>query len=333
MLLKYFFTFSLFLFVIGCASPTTESLATTSQTVNVVLQPTHENKWIGNGISYAPYRDGESPQEGSITSKENILEDLALIANNWQLIRLYGTGQSAERILQVIVENNLPIKVMQGAWVSGLQTQQQNDTEVAEMIRLANAYPDVIVAVNVGNEILVDWSAHKMRDINQVIAYVRQTRQAIKQPVTVNDDYNFWNKPAAKQLVKEVDFIGLHAYAFWNNITLDDSLEWTKGIYQDIQKRFPTKQLVMGESGWPTSRIYNDGSYEGSLIGKASVENLATFFKAYNEWINDESIVSFYFEAFDEKWKGGFDGLNPDAKAEKHWGVYYSNRQPKIELP
>ncbi|MBN2866031.1 MAG: hypothetical protein JXK16_08495 [Thiotrichales bacterium] len=304
-----------------------------ANSVTPVLNPEIDGAWIGNGISYAPYRDGESPVMGSVTSKENILEDLKLIAKNWQLIRLYGTGQASERILQVITEHKLPIKVMQGAWISGLQTQQQNDAEVAEVIRLANAYPEVVVAVNVGNEILVDWSAHKMRDINQVIAYVRQTRQAIKQPVTVNDDYNFWNKPSAQQLAKEVDFIGLHAYAFWNNITLDKSLSWTQGIYEDIQQRFPTMQLVMGESGWPTSRIYNDGSYEGSLIGEASVPNLKTFFDQYNDWINQEKIVSFYFEAFDEKWKGGFDGANPDDKAEKHWGVYYSNRQPKIELP
>jgi exo-beta-1,3-glucanase (GH17 family) len=38
--------------------------------------------------------------------------------------------------------------------------------------------------------------------------------------------------------------------------------------------------------------------------------------------------VSFYFEAFDEKWKGGDD--KPDGIAEKNWGIYRSDRTAKM---
>jgi exo-beta-1,3-glucanase (GH17 family) len=38
--------------------------------------------------------------------------------------------------------------------------------------------------------------------------------------------------------------------------------------------------------------------------------------------------VSFYFEAFDEKWKGGDD--QPGGIAEKNWGIYNSDRTPKM---
>lgn len=300
---------------------------------NTIFAPSIGGNWIGNGISYSSYRDGESPDKTSLTPKENILEDLKIVSKHWNLIRLYDTSQNSRRVLEVIHENNLKIKVMQGAWISGKQTQQQNDTEVSRVIKLANTYPDIIVAVNLGNEIFVDWSDHKVNDFKPIVDYIRQTKKSIKQPVTVNDDYNFWNKPAAKKIAKEIDFIGLHAYAFWNNKTLKESLKWTQGIFKDIQSRYPNKQIVLGETGWPTSRIYNDGSYEGGLIGKANVANLGKFFTQYNEWINKEKIVSFYFEAFDENWKGGHDGVNAEAKAEKHWGVYYSNRKPKITLP
>ena len=34
------------------------------------------------------------------------------------------------------------------------------------------------------------------------------------------------------------------------------------------------------------------------------------------------------FEAFDEEWKGSGSGKNP-LEAEKHWGVFDENRQPK----
>jgi exo-beta-1,3-glucanase (GH17 family) len=220
---------------------------------------------------------------------------------------------------------------MQGAWISGHFTDQQNQQQVDKVIEMANSFPDIVVAVNVGNEIFVDWSWHKVKDMDKVIGYIRQVRHSIKQPVTVNDDYNFWNKPHAARIAAEVDFIGLHAYAFWNNKTLAESMDWTKAIYDDIQQRFPQHVIAYTETGWPTSRVYDD-SYEGGLIGKAGEKEQQLFFQQYNKWVDANKVVSLYFSAFDENWKGGFDGENPMDKAEKHWGVYRADRTPKMLL-
>jgi exo-beta-1,3-glucanase (GH17 family) len=57
------------------------------------------------------------------------------------------------------------------------------------------------------------------------VGYIRQVRASIRQPVTVSNDYNCWNKPQAKQIADEVYFIGLHAYAFWNNNTLAQAVQ------------------------------------------------------------------------------------------------------------
>ena len=266
-----------------------------------VFNPKIEGVCAGNGISYGAYRDGESPDEGSLTSKANILEDLRLISNRWSLIRLYGSDRQSENILEVIEENKLPIRVMQGAWLGSNQAQDVNDAEIETLIRLANRFPDIIVAVNVGNEIFVDWSAHRIEDMKSVINYIRRVRSQIMQPVTVVDDYNFWNKPQAGDVAKEIDFIGLNAYAFWNNKLLDEAMTWTESIYRDIQARYPGHVVAFTETGWPTSRVYDDGSYEGTLTGKAGEEQQCRFFEQYNEWVNDNGVISFYFEAFDEK--------------------------------
>lgn len=296
--------------------------------INLML----DGKWIGNGISYSAYRDGEGPDKGSLTDKKYILEDFNLLLPRWQFIRNYGAGQQERHMLEVIRDNNLPIRVMQGAWISGKQTPEQNDEQVANLIKLANDFPDIIVAVNVGNEIFVDWSWHKVEDMDRVIEYIREVRSKIKQPVTVNDDYNFWNKPHAAKIVAEVDFIGLHAYAFWNDKKIGESIDWTIDIYNDIQSRHPHHIIAYCETGWPTSRIWNDGSYEGGLTGVANEENQVTFFEGYNAWVDENKIISLYFQSFDEKWKGGFDGENPMDKAEKHWGVFFSDRTPKQVL-
>ena len=306
-----------------------ESMSAGTQTTLVKrdFNPTLDGKWIGNGISYGAYRDGEAP--GDLTSKAHILEDLQIIAKRWNLIRLYGSGQQSRNILEVIRDNKLPIRVMQGAWLDAHKPAAENDAQVEGAIQLANQFPDIVVAVNVGNEIFVDWSAHRITDMGKVIDYIREVRARVKQPVTVNDDYNFWNKESSYRIAAEIDFIGLHAYAFWTNKTIDESMVWTKSIYDDIQRRHPDHLIAYCETGWPTSRIYGDGSYEGGLIGKAGEDQQKIFFDQYDAWVNEKRIVSLYFEAFDETWKGGFDGPNPLDKAEKHWGLYFTDRSPK----
>jgi len=305
-----------------------KALANVTQ-VKREFSPTLDGKWIGNGISYGAYRDGEGPDKGSLTSKENILEDLQMLSKRWNLIRLYSSGKQSQNILEVIRDNKLPIRVMQGAWVSGHHTQEQDDAQLEQLIELANGFPEIIVAVNVGNEIFVDWSGHKIEDMDKVIGYLRHVRSKITQPVTVNDDYNFWNKERARKIANEVDFIGLHAYAFWNNKPLEQAMSWTDAIYRDIQKRYPDHLIAYCETGWPTSRIYDTTSYEGKLIGKAGEDEQKIFFDQYDAWVNGNRVISLYFEAFDENWKGGFDGENPMDKAEKHWGVYKADRKPK----
>jgi exo-beta-1,3-glucanase (GH17 family) len=44
------------------------------------------------------------------------------------------------------------------------------------------------------------------------------------------------------------------------------------------------------------------------------------------DWSKKMNITTFFFEAFDEDWKG--DTANP-LGAEKHWGLYFIDRTPK----
>jgi len=318
----------------ACGSSTPETgidIAESHAVTKRPFAPMLDGKWIGNGISYGAYRDGEAPGE-ALTSKEHILEDLRILAQGWNLIRLYGADEQSRNILEVIEEHDLPIRVMQGIWLDAHKTEQENDEQVRLAIELANRFSDIIIAVNVGNEIFVDWSYHRIDDMDGVIEKIRQVRENIPQPVTVADDYNFWNKPQARRVADELDFICLHAYAFWNDKTLDVAMEWTESIYRDIQSRHPEHRIAYCETGWPTSRVYGDGSHEGGLIGKAGEPEQEVFFNQYDPWVDRNEVVSFYFTSFDEKWKGGFDGANPMDKAEKHWGLYYSDRTPKQVL-
>jgi exo-beta-1,3-glucanase (GH17 family) len=46
------------------------------------------------------------------------------------------------------------------------------------------------------------------------------------------------------------------------------------------------------------------------------------------EWSEAEDIPVFFFEAFDESWKGSQEPLEP----EKHWGLFKIDRTPKLAV-
>jgi exo-beta-1,3-glucanase (GH17 family) len=45
-------------------------------------------------------------------------------------------------------------------------------------------------------------------------------------------------------------------------------------------------------------------------------------------WARESGTTTFFFEAFDENWKGGD---HPD-EVEKHWGLFRADRTPKPAL-
>jgi exo-beta-1,3-glucanase (GH17 family) len=306
-----------------------------SSNIKKVFEPRINDRWIGIGISYGSYRDGESPSKSSVSSEKDILQDMMLLtANNaisWNLIRMYAADAASEQVLKTIKKHNLPVKVMQGAWLSSTQTDEENEQQISEVIRLANEYQDIVVTVNLGNEIFVDWSAHKLKvsDYPKYLGWVKKVKAQTQVPVTLADDYNFWNKPWSQEIAQALDYIVLHAYAMWNSQTLENALPWTEKTFHDIQTLHPSKQIVLGESGWATSAVTSNGD-ESLIIGEASESAQKVFYDAYRQWLVDNHIVSYYFEAFDEKWKGGED--KPDGIAEKNWGVFRSDRTPKTAL-
>jgi exo-beta-1,3-glucanase (GH17 family) len=333
-IMKFFFVISLML------SFSAASLAETNMSTkadfkkheNTAFEPMLDGKWIGLGMSYGSYRDGESPHKDSVSSEEDILEDMLLLTANenisWNLIRMYAADGASEQVLKTIKKHNLPVRVMQGAWLSSTQTDEENEMQISEVIRLAKEYPEIIVTINLGNEIFVDWSAHKLdiSDIPKYLSWVKRVQNETQLPVTLADDYNFWNKPWSQEVAQAIDYIVLHAYAMWNSQPLENAVNWTEETFIAIQALHPNKQIVLGESGWTTSSMSDNGD-ERLIIGEASERAQAVFFKEYSDWLERNHIVSFYFEAFDEKWKGGED--KPDGIAEKNWGVFRSDRTPK----
>jgi len=290
-----------------------------------------------HAISYGPHRDGQEP--GILDpSREEIREDLHLLARHWKAIRVYGARGPAEDILEVIREDDLDLQVMLGAWIAVEERETDdgveydaaaragNEAEVAAAIDLANRFPDVVTTVSVGNETQVYWSWHRS-PLEVLLKYVRQVRAAVEQPVTSADDYNYWNKPESRELAAELDFLTLHAHPLWNGLQLEDAVEWTAAQLDSVRTLHPGRDWVIGETGWAT--MAHDEGEQGELIrGAFGEEEQRIFHEGIRAWAEETGTTVYFFEAFDEKWKGG---PHPH-EVEKHWGLFFSDRSPKAAM-
>lgn len=291
-----------------------------------------DGQWIGNGVSFSPYRDGQLPN-GELPGEEEILADLRLLAPYLKLLRMYDSNPVAERTLALIRCERLPLRLLLGAWIAPETSEAVRETnreQAANAIRLANEYPDIVLAVLVGNETCVSWSGHLVGPD----AWIREVRTAVAQPVSTADDYNFWNKPESHAVAAEVDFITLHGYALWNSQQLENAMTWTDEVYDSIVEMHAGVPIVFGETGWTTQyepTQIGPGS-EGTLMqGEVSVAAQLAYLRQHYAWVEERRVPTILFEAFDENWKGGGDATSPDASA-KHWGVFTANRKPKASI-
>ena len=156
-----------------------------------------------------------------------------------------------------------------------------------------------------------------MVSLESVIAYVRQVKAAIDQPVTVADNYEWWIEDGAP-LAAEVDFLGIHTYPAWEEKTIDEALPYTIENMEGVRDALPGKPMAILEAGWATTAV--------EFGDRASEAKQARYFEELRDWAEATNTTVFFFEAFDEPWKG-----NPDNPlgAEKHWGLFFEDRTPK----
>jgi exo-beta-1,3-glucanase (GH17 family) len=294
-------------------------------------------------LSYSGFRKGQHPDLGSGAvnpSEEQILEDLQiLVEHDFRLLRLYDAGENASTALRLIRKHGLPLKILLGIWLKAEISNHEgcpwldipiaddvvaentlwNEEEIRRGIGLANDYEDIVVALNVGNEVLVEWTDH-MVPLESVISYVRDVRSAVKQPVTVADNYDWWSRHGAA-LAAEVDFLGIHTYALWEEKDIEEGVPFTLANLQRVREAFPDKPYAILEAGWASL-----ASEFGERASEASEAKQQQYFAEIGRWSLENNVTVFFFEAFDEPWKG--DPADP-LGAEKHWGLFRVDRSPK----
>lgn len=293
----------------------------------------------GRAICYSGFREGQRPG-GKYPGYDEVVEDLQILGPNWKYLRMYDCDEHALSVLNVIRKENFDFKLMLGAfieaemnnfncpWDGGVYSSEAleknaelNQKKISKLIDLANEYDDIIFSLSVGNEACVEWTDHYVSE-KKVLDYARQVKAGTNQPVTFCENYVPWQLKL-KNLARELDFISIHTYPVWEYKHIDEAIEYTKENYYAVAKKYPGKPVVITEAGWATNS-------NGRGIDPENVNE--TYQKIYFEklmaWADTEKILTFFFEAFDEPWKGSPEPLEP----EKHWGLYKLDRTPKLAM-
>jgi len=290
-------------------------------------------------ICYSGYRDGQSPESGEIPSYEQVRQDLLILQGQWQSLRLYASDAHSETVLSVIKNEGMPFDVMLGAYITAevdnpecpwggvyppeqlLANKQDNKAQILRLIELANTYANIVSSVSIGNEASVSWTDH-MVTTDSLVRYARLLKGGVAQPVTFCENYVPW-LDKLRPLAEELDVISIHTYPVWEYKSIEEGLAYTIENYNAVAQAYPDKQVVITEAGWATQT--NGLGIDSHNVNQ---EFQRRYYQELMNWAEKEQVLVYYFEAFDENWKGSNDPLEP----EKHWGLYRADRTPKLAL-
>jgi exo-beta-1,3-glucanase (GH17 family)/cellulose synthase/poly-beta-1,6-N-acetylglucosamine synthase-like glycosyltransferase len=276
-----------------------------------VNQPTQEPPWnqVIPGFAFSPYQDGQSPLTQVEPELEDINRDLALLAGKTQAIRTYTVAGIFGEIPRLAKAHD--INVAMGAWLS--VDLQANAKELERMIELAERPPYNVIRLIVGNEAIL----REDLTVEQVMVYLDSIRNSTDIPVSTAEPWHVWLKNP--ELAEHVDYLAVHLLPFWEGIALDDAVDFSINTYRQLQQTFPDKPIVVTEVGWPShGRSIRDAN--------ASQANQAKFLRRFIQRAEQEGIVFYVMEAFDQPWKSDIEG-----SVGGHWGVFDSFRNPKFE--
>lgn len=267
--------------------------------------PTHKLQCA----SYTPFDKDQSPFDQPLRLRPARMDaDLALLSERFQCIRTYSmTGLEAIPALA----RKHGLKVMLGAWVNA--NPLDTDKEVELLIAAANANPDVVSAVIVGNEALL----RKEITGERLAGLIAKVKCQVSVPVTYADVWEFWLQHP--QIAPAVDFLTIHLLPYWEDEPrgIDAALAHVAEVRQVFGNRFAPKDILIGETGWPSEGRQRETA-EPSRVNEARFIRGFVALAEANGWRYN------LIEAFDQPWKRASEGA-----VGGYWGLYDADRQDK----
>ena len=260
-------------------------------------------------VSYAPFRGAQTPLSGDTfyVSADQIEEDLEQLAKVTDCVRTYSIENGLDQVPGLA--QKVGLKVMQGIWLGSNRV--KNLTQVATVVGLTKQYPNTITSVVVGNEVLLRGEM----TVNDLANTIRSVKAQVTVPVTYADVWEYWLRN--REIYDAVDFVTIHILPYWEDfpIRAKFAAAHVDSIRQQMAVAFPGKEILIGETGWPSEGRMREGALPSRTNQARVVSEILALAKKENFRVN-------LFEAYDQLWKRRLEGT-----AGGYWGLFDSVRR------
>jgi exo-beta-1,3-glucanase (GH17 family) len=256
-------------------------------------------------VSYAPFRDTQTPLlETTQIAPQQLAEDLAQLAKISDCVRTYSVDNGLDQVPALAAKVGL--KVIQGIWLGS--TRLKNLAQISTVVGLTKQYPGVITSVVVGNEVLLRGEM----TASDLAATIRSVKSQVSVPVTYADVWEYWLRN--REVYDAVDFVTIHILPYWEDLPV--RAKYAASHVDDIRKRmaiaFPGKEILIGETGWPSEGRMREGALPSRTNQARVVSEILGLAKQENFRVN-------LIEAYDQPWKRQLEGT-----VGGYWGLFDS---------
>ncbi len=253
-------------------------------------------------VSYAPFRDAQTPLVPTThIAAEQIAQDLAQLAKITDCVRTYSIENGLDQVPGLAAKVGL--KVIQGIWLGS--NRLKNLAQISTAVGLAKQYPDVITSLVVGNEVLLRGEM----TTSDLAAIIRSVKSQVTVPVTYADVWEYWLRN--REIYDAVDFVTIHILPYWEDIPV--RAKFAASHVEAIRKRmavaFPGKEILIGETGWPSEGRMREGALPSRTNQARVVSEILLLAKQEGFRVN-------LIEAYDQPWKRELEGT-----VGGYWGL------------
>ena len=269
--------------------------------INLARAPIDPNAKL-QCVSYAPFRGDQTPLvPATHVAAEQIAEDLAKLAKITDCVRTYSIENGLDQIPGLAAKVGL--KVIQGIWLAS--NRQKNLAQIATAVRLTKEYPETIISLVVGNEVLLRGEM----TASDLAAAIRSVKAQVTVPVTYADVWEFWLRN--RELYDAVDFVTIHILPYWEDfpVRAKFAAAHVDAIRRRMAVAFPGKEILIGETGWPSEGRMRDAALPSRTNQARVVSEILDLAKRENFRVN-------LMEAYDQPWKRELEGT-----VGGYWGL------------
>src|SRR6266404_4587373 len=234
-------------------------------------------------VSYAPFREGQTPLVLTThIAPEQIAEDLAQLAKVTDCVRTYSIENGLDQVPSLAAKVGL--KVIQGIWLGSNRLKNQSQISTAVLLR--------------GEMTTSDLAAN-----------IRSVKAQVSVPVTYADVWEYWLRN--REVYEAVDFVTIHILPYWEDfpVRAKHAATHVDSIRRRMAVAFPGKEILIGETGWPSAGRMREGALPSRTNQARVVSEILDLAKREGFRVN-------LIEAYDQPWKRQLEGT-----VGGYWGL------------